>query len=481
MRFFTHVFFIILGVLHLHQVQAQELIKRTCATHDIVNQYLLDNFTSEQLKTASPFAKSGNDTTYSVPVVNSDTTYTIQVVVHVVYLNDNKYENPSDAIIQSQIDALNRDFNLENDISHIRPEFLQFMGNAKIRFELASVDPNGKPTTGITRKKSRPVLFPDWIPVIDNIKNAALGGVNPWAAQRYLNIWVCDLNILKRLKNSVEVDWSEGVLGGAATPPAGLPNWKLGLAGLQLELANTPPMRHGAIIDFRFFGQNNEFSKDYLESSPHYSYGRTTVHEVGHYLGLRHTWGDYGAILGLPCADHDDGIKDTPTEDLPFSGYMETGSCDVDINSCNVPYPGDGIDYPDMRENYMNYSSDACYGMFTKEQVNMMRYALTDKRPNIITKRAIGNTPTPIKEHQLLEVSIHPNPANVQFHLHIYDAVKAETKVQIFNSLGANVGNHTLPVGIREANISVQHLVPGTYIIYIENGEKAFIKQLIKQ
>lgn len=482
MRFFTHIFFVLLGVLGTHQIHAQELIKRTCATHDIVNQYLLDNFTPDQLRVASPFARAANDTTYSVPVVNSDSTYTIQVVVHVVYLNDNKYENPSDAIIQSQIDALNRDFNLENDISHIRPEFLQFLGNAKIRFELATTDPKGNPTKGITRKKSRPILLPDWNPVFDNIKNSNVGGVNPWAPKKYLNIWVCDLNIPKRVNtNSVEVDWKDGVLGGVANPPKGLPNWQINLAGFQQELAAAPPIRQGVVIDFRFFGQNNEFSKDYLNSSPHYSYGRTTVHEVGHYLGLRHTWGDYGAILGLPCADHDDGIKDTPTEDQPFSNYMETGSCDVNINSCNVPYPGNGIDYPDMRENYMNYSTDVCYGMFTKEQVNMMRYALTSKRSEIVTKRAVESIPTPVKEHQLLEVSIHPNPAKDQFHLHIYDAVKTETKVQIFNSLGANIKTQTLAPGIQEANISVQNLAPGAYIIYIENGEKAFIKQVVKQ
>lgn len=484
MRLFTHLSLLLATVFFSSQLSAKDpIIKRTCATHDIEHYHLLENYTPEQLRTATSSARMAADTTYSVPVVNSDTTYTIQVVVHVVYLADNKYENLSDNFIKSQIEALNRDFNLENDISIIRPEFLQFLGNAKIRFELATVDPWGKPTTGINRKKSSPLLFPDWNPVFDNIKNGGAGGVNPWNPQKYLNIWVCDLNMAKRKSaKDVDVNWDEGLLGGYANPPKGLPNWSLGLQGLNMELAATPPVRQGVVIDFRFFGQYNEFVKDYLNSSVYYGLGRTTVHEVGHYLGLRHTWGDYGAALNLPCADFDDGIKDTPTEDKPYSNYVEDSLpvCGVNINSCNVPYPGDGIDYPDMRENFMNYSTDACYAMFTKEQVNMMRYALTQKRDGIVTKKEVESVATPVRQHQLLNVSIYPNPATDQLTLQIHNGNSSSSKVQVFNSLGARVRQETIPAGMNESKISVQDLATGVYLIYVENGEKAFIKQFIK-
>lgn len=460
------------------------LPKRICATHQVEHQHLLDNYSLEQLSTLLYNGRKAEDTSYSVPVVNSDTTYTIQVVVHVVYLNDNKYENPSDEIIQSQIEALNRDFNLQNELSHIRQEFFPFIGNAKIRFELAKVNPNGKPTTGITRKKSSPILLPDWNPVVDNIKNAAAGGVNPWRPVQYLNIWVCDLNISNRIKkNEVELKPDVGMLGGVANPPKGLPNWSANLIGIDQELAATPAIRQGVVIDFRFFGQFNEYNKDFFNSSIHYGLGRTTVHEVGHYLGLRHTWGDYGYVFGLPCADFDDGIKDTPNSEGPYANNIVSGNiCGIDVNSCNVPYPGDGIDYPDMRENYMDYSTDACYGMFTKEQVNMMRYALTEKRGGIIAKREIVTVvPTGIDTKPTLEASVHPNPAQDILNVRLSQMIDADANIQIFNTIGQNVHLEKLPRGIKERSISLQNLTPGMYIIHIEQSGKSFTQRFIKQ
>lgn len=490
MRLFTRLSLLLATVFFSSQLFANDpVIKRTCATHDIVHQHLLENYTPEQLRTITPSARMAGDTTYSVPIVNSDTTYTIQVVVHVVYLDDNKYENPTDEQIQSQIDALNRDFNLENDLGHIRPEFTQFIGNAKIKFELAKVRPNGLPTNGITRTKSKPKGSNFWDPVflVDNIKKPDLGGVNPWGPRKYLNIWVCDLNMQRRVSpNNPEINADEGILGGYANPPQGLPNWVLNISGIEQNLAMTTEGKQGVVIDFRFFGQNPEYVKDYFNGSPHYSLGRTAVHEVGHYLGLRHSWGDGNAYEllnpGFDKCTVDDGIKDTPNENEPYSNFIESGNvCGVNVNSCNVPYPGDGIDYPDMRENYMNYSTDVCYGMFTKEQVNMMRFALTNKRADIVNKREVESVATPVKHHQLLDVSIHPNPASDQLTLQIHNGNNSSSKVQIFNSLGARVRQQTIPAGMNESKISVQDLATGVYLIYVENDDKAFIKQFVKQ
>lgn len=489
MRFLFTLFISVITTLSGISIHAQEVIHRTCASQDVITQYLLENYSLEQLKSSTPNAAlrmADGDTSYSVPVVNNDTVYTIQVVVHVAYLNDNKYENPSDELIQSQIDALNRDFNLENSIDHIRPEFLQFLGNAKIRFELAKVNPNGKLTNGIERKKTTPILFPDWNPVLDNIKNGALGGINPWKPKNYLNIWVCDLNMASRLKkNEVEIDREKGILGGIANPPQGLPNWVFNIGGTQQNLAITAELKQGVVIDFRFFGQNPEYVMDYFGGSPYYAMGRTTVHEVGHYLGLRHSWGDgqaYAELFGGDeCLDYDDGIKDTPSEKEPYSTYQEAGNiCGVNANSCDVPYPGDGIDYPDMRENYMNYSTDVCYGMFTKEQVNMMRFALTTKRPNVIIKRE-APVPTIIKNISTLEAMIYPNPSNGSFKLNLSSLGKEECKVMIYNSLGQNVKTQLLPLGIQNADTNIQNLATGSYIVQIERGNQSIAKQLIVQ
>lgn len=471
-------------------INAQETIHRTCATQDVVTKYLLDNYTLEELKGSTPYTsnakKAEGNIDYTVSVVNSDTVYTIQVVVHVVYLDDNKYENPSDALIQSQIDALNRDFNLENSIDHVRPEFLQFIGNAKIRFELAKVQPNGKLTNGIERKKSKPIIFPDWSPILDNIKNGRLGGLDPWKPKEYLNIWVCDLNMVNRLKpTEVEVDRSKGLLGGIANPPIGLPNWIFKIGGVQQNLAITEEFKQGVVVDFRFFGQNPEYVMDYFNGSPNYIGGRTTVHEVGHYLGLRHSWGDgqaYAQLFGGDeCLDYDDGIKDTPSEKEPYSTYAEPGNpCGVNANSCNVPYPGDGIDYPDMRENYMNYSTDLCYGMFTKEQVNMMRFALTDKRSGVIVKRE-APVPTTIKNRSSLDAMIYPNPSHGIININLNSVSKEASKVVIYNTLGEQVKAQVLSSGIQNAEINIKNIAAGSYIVQIQRGSESIVKQLIVQ
>ncbi len=488
-KFYTVIlaFSAMLLAIQTHAKAPSFILNKSCATHQIEQQYFLDNFDLSKIRTSpiSARANEDGDTSYSVPIVNSDSTYTIQVVVHVVYLKDNIYENPSDEAIQSQIDALNRDFNLKNSIDHIRPEFLQFIGNPKIKFELASVDPKGNPTNGITRKKGSPRLAPDWTPLIDNVKHNNTGGTTPWAPNYYLNIWVCDLNIANRVsRDNVELDWDKGALGGYANPPKGLPNWIIDLLGVTQDGAATAPMKQGVVIDFRFFGQNNEFNKDYLNNSPYYGMGRTTVHEVGHYLGLRHTWGDYGPILDLPCDEIDDGIKDTPHEDNAYATFIEAGDdvCNMDINSCHAPYPGDGIDYPDMRENFMNYSTDLCYGMFTKEQVNMMRYALTTKRSNIIINSGIEDeVPTRINELKSLPVTLYPNPANDILNISFGEISAGKNQVQIYNALGALVLYKELGENTQLSTISIQDFAPGAYFLHIKNGSKGFSQQFMKQ
>lgn len=478
---------IVLSMLFCQVLWAQNpLPKRICAAHDHEHQHILDKYQAGEISEHFFNAKKAdNDTTYSVPVVNTDTTYTIKVVFHVVYLNDNKYENPSDAILQSQIDALNRDFNLENDLGIIRDEFKQFIGNPKIKFELATVDPNGKPTTGINRKKSSPILIPDWNNLLDNIKNSATGGISPWKPVEYLNIWVCDLNITRRIKkDTVATKPDEGMLGGYANPPQGLPNWSLS----GTDLAITPVFKQGVVIDFRFIGQYNEYNKDYFKNSGIYGLGRTTVHEVGHYLGLRHIWGDGQAYqLLFPnldvCNDFDDGIKDTPSAEEPYANHIESSAnlCGVDVNSCNVPYPGDGIDYPDMRENYMDYATDLCYAMFTKEQVNMMRYVLTEKRPGIITKReVVPAVPTGINNHILLAANIHPNPTKDIINVRFAETSNVESRIQIFNTLGQYIHQEILPANAKESSIKVDHLAPGSYIIHIERSGESLTQQFIK-
>lgn len=438
---------------------------RYCEAEKPVEQYIKDRIAEgwnfdrlAQMKTTDG---------WSVDTMNTDTTYTVQVVFHIVYFEDDKYQNIPDSIIYSQINALNRDFNKMNeDTIDLRPEFMKFLGNAKIKFEIATVKPNGSPGIGITRKKVNP--FPNgWSAILNNVKkenplDVKHSGVNPWSVKNYLNIWVCDLNWNNR--NCDTCGW----LGGYAQGPRGLPNWNIG--GIDLAAAYSPST-DGVVIDYRFFGQNNFYNQDFFGGRERYGKGRTTVHEVGHYMGLRHTWGDYGTLNPDIGCTVDDGIEDTPNEKFAYANYFNAGNiCDTIVNSCDVPFPGDGIDYPDLFEDYMDYSTDQCYALFTEEQVNLMRYALVNKRPDIIIKREIDQISTPVKNNKVTLYTIYPNPAKEVVNIEL-NSVVDEGNIRIINTVGQTVANALIYPSTTRYTIDVSTLSKGMYIISIATGD----------
>jgi hypothetical protein len=116
------------------------------------------------------------------------TPYRMSVVVHVVYNTD--VDNVGDAQVQSQIDALNRDYRLQNADKSATPSVWAGLAtDAMIEFHLAEQDPAGIAHSGITRTKTESLQFED----DDKVKSSATGGVDPWPTAKYLNIWVCKL------------------------------------------------------------------------------------------------------------------------------------------------------------------------------------------------------------------------------------------------------------------------------------------------
>jgi len=227
---------------------------------------------------------------------------TIPTVVHVIYSNSN--ENISDAQIQSQIDVLNLDFRLLNaDATNTWSQD----ADSEIEFCLASVDPNGNSTTGITRKSSN---TSDW-GTNDAMKFASSGGVDAWPTGDYLNIWICNIG--------------GGILGYAQFPGGA-------------------SSTDGVVVGPNYFGTTGFLSAPF-------NLGRTTTHEVGHWLNLRHIWGDGNC-------NADDFVADTPTSDAPNYG------CATGHVSCGST---------DMVQNYMDYSDDACMHLFTEGQKTRMR------------------------------------------------------------------------------------------------------------
>ncbi len=246
------------------------------------------------------------------------TTTTIPVVVHVVY--NTAAENISDAQINSQIAVLNRDFSATNtDKSKVPTPFKGLVASANVKFALATKDPKGKPTTGITRTKTTRTEFGS----NDSVKSTATGGQNAWPRDKYLNIWVCKLG---------------GGLLGYAQFPGG------------------PAKTDGVVILHSAFGTTGTLLSKFNR-------GRTTTHEIGHWLNLRHIWGDTEDCTGS------DMVADTPNAAGPNFGTPTFPH----ISCSNGPNG-------DMFMNYMDYVDDIAMFMFTSQQVSRMAATLENER-----------------------------------------------------------------------------------------------------
>ena len=331
----------------------------------------------EQIEMAHPGVKASADFIFELAqrqgteLGTRDIVYEIPIVFHVVYNND--AQNLPDYVIESQVDVLNEDFRRMNaNADETREEFLPFAADVEIEFVLASEDPNGNPTTGITHTYTSNSGFP-YIDIwdiftgnitLDNVKKSSEGGVDAWDTSRYLNIWVCN----------VEESFLGQVLGFAYPPTDvnevlenveldSVPDWPT--EGFTLDES-----LQGVVLHYPIVGNNNpQHADDGITGN---EYGRACVHEVGHYLGLRHIWGD--PLLDDGCSV-DDGISDTPNQNA-----ASQFTCNHSINSCT----DSPVNYPDMVENYMDYSNDACMNMFSANQSIVMRAMLELARPGLI-------------------------------------------------------------------------------------------------
>jgi hypothetical protein len=300
------------------------LTRRMCATME--NYFrLLDIFPELRFRQAvlegftRAFRDSGRTGLRAGPI-------TIPVVVHVVHRTN--AENISDEQVRSQIDVLNQDYMATNtDISKVPPPFKDLVGNPRIQFELAKTDPSGRSSNGITRTPTQRSSFG----TNDTVKSVATGGADPWDTDRYLNIWVCTLR---------------GTLLGYAQFPGG------------------PPETDGVVILNRAFGTRGTVAAPFNK-------GRTTTHEIGHYLNLSHVWGESRFDN---CADSD-FVADTPNQFGP-----NTGKPSYPHRSCR------NSQYGDMFMNYMDYVDDDSMFMFTQGQVVRMLATLESERSQLVSE-----------------------------------------------------------------------------------------------
>jgi hypothetical protein len=255
------------------------------------------------------------------------------IPVHVIVVHSPRNpigtaENIPDSLIVAQIAALNRDFNRENRDTSKTPAMFS-KGALDVVFCLASVDPFGKNTNGITRYSTSLKFETNELVIKES---------TGWPRADYLNIWVADL---------------DKVLGFAYIPT---------VKDLPSEILD------GVVIDFATVGGNNTRTKNGM--------GRVAVHEVGHFLGLKHIWGEDGC-------NNDDGIADTPPQDTANTG-------------CQVHPKRSCSNNGDMFMNYMDYTNDTCMNAFTRNQVDLMNEVLNNSRFSLTqTKNAPGCTRIP--------------------------------------------------------------------------------------
>lgn len=299
----------------------------------------------------------------------------IPIVVHVVHNPADPAQNISATQIQSQIDVLNEDFRATNpDISQVPAVWADRVADCNIEFHLASTDPDGNPTDGTTRTPSTVQFFNT---ELDDVKSSTTGGADPWPSDDYLNIWVCN-----ELRDSIG-----RIILGYAQFPGG------------------PPSTDGVVV------ANFCFGKGGTAQAP-FDLGRTATHEIGHWLDLRHIWGDdRGSCSGS------DLVHDTPNQaDATFH------SPTFPQISCNNGPNGN------MFMNYMDYTDDAAMFMFTNGQSRRMDSCLEGARASFLAAPAFalsaalpGSAPAALPEPAPAGPAAMATPAHAQTQLQAGD------------------------------------------------------------
>lgn len=340
----------------------------------------------------------------------------VPIVVHVVY--NTSRQNISDAQIFSQLKVLNEDFRKKNaDANKVPSAFAGLSADTEINFCLASRDPLGFKTSGIIRQQTS---VTEWNESnSDQMKNNSTGGSSPWNRDQYLNIWVCNL--------------SPNLLGYAYPPGAS-------------------PSVDGVVIDYEAFGTTG------TASAP-YNLGRTTTHEIGHWLGLRHLWGSNNGC-------ESDNVNDTPLQEGPNSNCPNFPS----PSTCNGVSNGPN---GDMFMNYMDYVLDRCMHMFSAGQKSLMQGVLNTSRSTI--KNSFGCGFIGIRDQQKTTVDIYPNPANTMVNL-IFQH-EGQKRITVLDLTGRVVLNKQTYK--QQEQISIEHLPQGSYLIQIEDEEQITTQLLI--
>ncbi len=339
---------------------------------------------------------------------------TIPVVVHVIHSGQTigVAPNITDAQVQSQITVLNQDF---GKLSGTPGNNGSPVGaDTQIRFELAKQDPNGNPTNGIDR---RSFCQPSWS---DSAIDATLKPATIWDPALYLNMWA--------------VKFTDNTLLGYAQFPDGST-----LGGLSSN--GGPANTDGVVSNYNVFGSLAHTDGTFLLDAT-YGNGRTMTHEVGHWLGLRHIWGD------STCGN--DYCADTPVHHGSNYGCPTVLSCDTPAVN-------------EMVENYMDYTDDACMNIFTQNQKDRITTIMNNAARRVSLKASTKNS----------AITLFPNDAEVKLEASCPASVCGATPNQTTQKITIiNRGTTNLTAAILNYNIN-----GGTNTVYNWSGNLAPNKQ----
>jgi hypothetical protein len=370
----------------------------------------------------------------NVRLADDNTVYRIPVVVHVIHNNSSNFvggtNNPniSDDQIRSQIRVLNEDYRRQPGTNGYNTSPIG--SDTGIEFFLANTDPQGQPTNGITRHYYNSQTQFD--PYLD-ADLQKLSTISYWPSDRYLNIWVTTL----------------------ISPTIGFAQLPTAADTLQGLVRDSDERIDGIVISYAVFGANACTSV-----YQYYCQGRTTTHEVGHWLGLKHPNGD------LFCGD--DFVADTPPVE-----QLNTGTNCGPIYSECVP----GRRTRNLTENYMDYSPDACMNMFTVNQRSRMRAVLevSPRRYQLI--QSVSN---PLGESEQLTITMAPNPAYTEAVAEIRFQGAKLLVVEVFDVSGRRVLVRDLFTTIStRVSFSVGNFPTGMYIVRATAGSEKASTRLV--
>ncbi|MEM1136419.1 MAG: zinc metalloprotease, partial [Bacteroidota bacterium] len=295
-----------------------------------------------QKRISNSLLKKGKETEENI--------YVIPVIVHVIHNGEPIGEGnniPAEQVL-SQLQVLNEDYRRLNTDRINTPEvFANVAVDTRIEFRKAILDPEGNvlPEPGIHRYNSGQDFWND------SQLDSDIKPITSWDPKLYMNIWVANLG----------------------TTLLGYASWPKASGNLGVPLENDNDNQDGVVINNAVFGSNHTTLGTFDKLNDNrYDRGRTCSHEIGHYLALLHPWGVIGG-----CED-DDFCDDTPT--------TITDRDDV-FSPCVFPDPAnpntctEENDLPDMFQNFMDYTADACMNLFTADQSLRMQ-AVLENSPN---------------------------------------------------------------------------------------------------